>query len=47
MHKNLQDLLERGEAMEDLMEKSKELNAVSVGFYKNARKTNSRCCNVS
>ena len=45
VHKNLSDLLKRGEAMEDLMDKSEELNKVSVDFYKKAKKTN-RCCDV-
>ena len=33
--------------MEDLMDKSNELNKVSVDFYKKAKKTNSKCCNVA
>ena len=47
VHQNLQDLLKRGEAMEDLMQKSNDLNQVSVDFYRKAKKTNSKCCNVN
>ena len=38
MHQNLNNLLKRGENLENLMEKSKDLNAVSVDFYKKAKK---------
>ena len=44
MHQNLSDLLKRGETLETLMEKSKDLNAVSVDFYKKAKKQNKTCC---
>ena len=47
VHKNLKDLLERGEAMEELMDKSETLNQASVAFYKQAKKNNTRCCNVA
>jgi len=44
----LQDLLKRGEAMEELMAKSnKDLNTASVDFYKKAKKANTRCCNIN
>ena len=38
MHQNLSDLLKRGENLDVLMERSKDLNAVSVDFYKKAKK---------
>ena len=38
IHKNLDDLLKRGEEMDTLMAKSKDLSAVSVDFYKKAKK---------
>ena len=44
MHQNLNNLLKRGENLENLMEKSKDLNAVSVDFYKKAKKQNKNCC---
>ena len=47
VHQNLQDLLKRGEAMDELMAKSNDLNQASVGFYKKARKANSGCCSVN
>jgi len=46
MHKNLKDLLERGENIENLMEKSEDLSNVSREFYKKAKKNNS-CVNCS
>ena len=47
VHKNLEDLLKRGEAMDELMSKSKDLSQVSVGFYKKAKKQNQSCCSTS
>ena len=38
--KNLQDLLERGENIDALMAKSKDLSQTSVNFYKTAKKNN-------
>jgi len=45
MRQNLNELLKREENLENLMEKSKDLSATSVNFYKQAKKTNS-CCNL-
>jgi synaptobrevin family protein YKT6 len=47
MRKNMKDLLERGETIENLMEKSKDLSTASVSFYKKAKKANTRCCDLS
>lgn len=46
IHKNLSDLLKKGEQLDELMVKSKDLNKVSVEFYKKAKKQNTRCCNL-
>ena len=40
IHKNLSDLLKRGEELDTLMAKSKDLSTVSVDFYKKAKKQN-------
>ena len=45
MQQNLNELLNRGENLDALMEKSKDLSSTSVTFYKQAKKTNS-CCNL-
>ena len=37
-------LMHRGEKLENLMAKSKDMSNVSVDFYKNAKKTNKKCC---
>ncbi len=47
MHKNMQELLERGESLESLMSKSKDLSKMSNDFYKKAKKKNQRCCSLS
>jgi synaptobrevin family protein YKT6 len=47
VHKNLTDLLKRGEELDSLMEKSKDLNTVSRDFYKKAKKQNQKCCNIT
>ena len=44
MRQNLNELLKREENLESLMQKSSDLSATSVSFYKQAKKTNS-CCN--
>jgi len=38
VHKNIADLLKRGENLDNLMAKSKDLSTVSVDFYKKAKK---------
>jgi len=43
MHKNIEEVLKRGENLDSLMEKSEDLSAVSVQFYKKAKQTN-QCC---
>ena len=45
MRQNLNELLKREENLESLMQKSSDLSATSVNFYKQAKKTNS-CCNL-
>ena len=45
MKKNINELLNREENLENLMAKSQDLSAASVNFYKQAKKTNS-CCNL-
>ena len=45
MGQNLNELLKREENLESLMQKSNDLSATSVNFYKQAKKTNS-CCNL-
>ena len=38
MHQNLNDVLKRGENLDTLMARSKDLSTVSVDFYKKAKK---------
>lgn len=45
MHKNIEEVLKRGEKLEDLMEKAEDLSSTSVHFYKQAKKTN-QCCKM-
>lgn len=46
LHQTIDNILERGEKLDDLVSRSDELSATSKQFYKQARKTNS-CCVVS
>ena len=46
MHKNLSDLLERGESLDVLMEKGKDLNVVAIDFYRKAKRQNKKCCSM-
>ena len=38
MQQNMSDIMKRGENLDQLMEKSKDLSSVSVNFYKKAKK---------
>lgn len=42
----MDDLLKRGEDLDKLMEKSKDVSSMSYDFYKNAKKANKRCCSL-
>ncbi|XP_038212611.1 synaptobrevin homolog YKT6 [Zerene cesonia] len=44
LHDTIKAVLERGEKLDDLVDKSNSLSMHSKAFYKTARKTNS-CCN--
>lgn len=45
-HNTIEAVLERGEKLDDLVDKSEALSLQSKAFYKTARKTNS-CCGTS
>eukprot|EP00617_Octactis_speculum_P018812 CAMPEP_0185757102 /NCGR_PEP_ID=MMETSP1174-20130828/15540_1 /TAXON_ID=35687 /ORGANISM="Dictyocha speculum, Strain CCMP1381" /LENGTH=205 /DNA_ID=CAMNT_0028436373 /DNA_START=33 /DNA_END=650 /DNA_ORIENTATION=- len=46
LHSTIDNLLERGEKLDDLVQRSDELSATSKQFYRQARKSNS-CCVIS
>ena len=47
---NMTDLLKRGETLQSLMEKSKDLSKTSVKYYERAKRTNKQasgeCCRI-
>merc|ERR1719203_2182818 len=43
MHRNIEEVLERGENLDQLMVKSEDLSTTSYKFYRTARNANS-CC---
>mmetsp|Transcript_2988 Transcript_2988/g.8442 ORF Transcript_2988/g.8442 Transcript_2988/m.8442 type:complete len:102 (+) Transcript_2988:3-308(+) len=45
LHKTIESVLERGEKLEQLVDKSSDLSMASQLFYKQAKKTNS-CCKM-
>ncbi|SPJ11970.1 SNARE protein, putative [Plasmodium sp. DRC-Itaito] len=45
MLKNIEDLLQRGEKLDDLMKKSQDLSNSSYQFYRQAKKNN-QCCSL-
>lgn len=45
LHKTIDSVLERGEKLDSLVEKSSDLSAASQMFYKQAKKTN-QCCTM-
>ena len=46
VHKNMDDLMKRDEDLNKLMEKSQDVSKMSLDFYKNAKKTNKKCCSL-
>jgi synaptobrevin family protein YKT6 len=46
LHDTIRQLLERGQNLEKLVEKSKDLSAQSKIFYKNSKAMNKSCCNI-
>ena len=45
LHKTIESMLERGEKLDNLVDKSNDLSIASQMFYKQAKKTNS-CCKM-
>mmetsp|Transcript_21604 Transcript_21604/g.34685 ORF Transcript_21604/g.34685 Transcript_21604/m.34685 type:complete len:211 (+) Transcript_21604:56-688(+) len=45
MHKNIEDILARGETLDNLLEKSSDIGEVSKMFHKKAKKNN-QCCQL-
>mmetsp|Transcript_6378 Transcript_6378/g.11106 ORF Transcript_6378/g.11106 Transcript_6378/m.11106 type:complete len:200 (-) Transcript_6378:24-623(-) len=45
MHRNIEELLKRGETLENLMARSNDLSSMSYDFYKRAKKNN-QCCKL-
>ena len=46
MHKNIEHVLQRGENLGDLMDKTSALDAQTKLFVKSARKANRGCCSL-
>lgn len=46
LHKTIESVLQRGEKLDSLVDKSEALSSSSRMFYKQAKKTNSCCCIV-
>jgi len=46
LHENIRKLLERGENLEELVVKSKDLSTQSKQFYKDTKKMNKSCCTI-
>ena len=44
--KTLNDLLERGEKLEDLAKVSEDINETSYNFYQKSKKANNKCCSL-
>ncbi|CDJ44110.1 SNARE protein, putative [Eimeria tenella] len=46
MLRNIDELLQRGEKLEDLMQRSEDLSSTSYQFYRQAKKSNSCCSSL-
>ena len=44
--KTLNDLLERGEKLDELAKTSEDISDTSYNFYKKSKKANSKCCSL-
>lgn len=44
--KTLNDLLHRGEKLEELAKVSEDINATSYNFYKKSKEANRKCCSL-
>lgn len=44
LYKTIDQVLERGQSIESIMEKSEDLSGASLQFYKTSKKT--RCCTI-
>ena len=46
LHKTMQDLLDRGEKLDDLMKQSEDISGMAYNFYATAKKSNQKCCSL-
>jgi synaptobrevin family protein YKT6 len=46
LHKTMNDLLDRGEKLDDLVKQSEDISYTAKQFYSNAKKTNQKCCSL-
>ena len=46
LHKTMQDLLDRGEKLDDLMKQSEDISGMAYNFYAGAKKSNQKCCSL-
>ena len=44
--KTLNDLLERGEKLDELAKQSEDISETSYNFYRKSKKANQRCCSL-
>ena len=46
LHKTMNDLMDRGEKLDDLMKKSEDISGTAYSFYKKSKEANQSCCSL-
>ena len=44
--KTMEDLLERGENLDDLLKESEDISNMAYNFYQGSKKANQKCCSL-
>ena len=46
LHKTMNDLMDRGEKLDDLMKQSEDISGMAYNFYSKAKQSNQKCCSL-
>lgn len=46
LKKTMEDLLEREENLDELMQQSEDISSMAYNFYEKSKETNKKCCSI-
>ena len=46
LHKTMNDLMDRGEKLDDLLKQSEDISGLAYNFYSKAKESNQKCCSL-